>query len=495
MKTVVLSLIENRLSVSSHSNVRNMKKISFLSLLVSLFFATDVLGKIRLPAVIASNMVLQQQSSVALWGWADPGEKIIVTTSWNNAVDSVVTTGNANWKIKVNTPAAGGPYTITLKGWTTVVLENVMIGEVWVCSGQSNMEWSSNQNLKQIMDELPNSSNNNIRLFHISKTTSTHPQDDVEAQWKVCSPESLKGFSAVGYFFGKKLQQDLNVPIGLINASWGGTPAETWTPGDKVTEDAELKKAASVLKVSQWWPVTPGLAYNAMIAPVTDFSIAGAIWYQGEGNTGTAATYEKLFTTMIGSWRKAWQKEFPFYYVQIAPFKYGDKNVGALLREQQTKTLSYPNTGMAVITDLVDNITDIHPINKLDVAIRLANWALAETYKKTGKEYKSPMFKKMEVNKGKAVLFFDNASNGFMTKGNSKATEFYIAGEDKNFLPGDVKIEKDRIIVSNKQIKEPVAVRFGFSNTAMPNVFSKEGLPINPFRTDNWEVDTTKEKE
>jgi sialate O-acetylesterase len=471
-----------------------MKKNLVLSVFSAFLLVTiQAYGKIRLPHVIASNMVLQQQSSSTLWGWADPGEKIIVTTSWNNAVDSVVTTGDANWKIKVNTPAAGGPYTITLKGWSTVVLENVMIGEVWVCSGQSNMEWSSNQNLKQIMDELPNSANNNIRLFHTPKTTSAHPQDDLEGQWKVCSPESLKGFSAVGYFFGKKLQQDLNVPIGLINASWGGTPAETWTPEEKVWGDDELKKAAAAIKESQWWPKTPGLAYNAMISPLANFSIAGAIWYQGESNTGTAATYKKLFTTMIDAWRKAWHKEFPFYYVQIAPYTYGDKNIGALLREQQTMTLSFPNTGMVVITDLVDNVKDIHPINKRDVGIRLANIALAETYKQNIPVYKSPMFSRMEVNKDKAIVYFDNAPNGFMTNDNKKATEFYIAGEDKNFLPADVKIEKNRIIVSNKQIKTPVAVRFSFSNTAMSNLFSKEALPVAPFRTDDWEVDTSKE--
>ena len=483
-------------SVTFHHNVCNMKKnLPLFVPVVLLLFTTQAFGKIRLPAVIANNMVLQQQSQVTLWGWADPGEKIIFNTSWSDAIDSVVTTGDANWKIKLNTPRAGGPYTITLKGWSTVVLENIMIGEVWICSGQSNMEWSSNQNLKQIMDELPNSNNNNIRLFHVPKTTSLNPQDDLEGQWKVCSPESLKGFSAVGYFFGKKLQHDLNVPIGLINASWGGTPAEAWTPDDKVAEDEELKKAASSLNKSNWWPVSPGLTYNAMISPLTNFSIAGAIWYQGESNTGTAASYKKLFTTMIGEWRKAWQKEFPFYYVQIAPYKYGIKNVGALLQEQQTKTLSFPNTGMVVITDLVDDVKDIHPKNKLDVAIRLANRALAETYKQPVTGYKSPMFKNMEINKSKAILFFDNASNGFITTGNNKATEFYIAGEDKTFLPADVKIEKDRIIVSNKQIKEPVAVRFGFSNTAMSNLFSKEGLPVCPFRTDNWEVDTTKENE
>ena len=471
------------------------KKISLLVLIVIMVLANPALSNIRLPSVITSHMVLQQQAKVTLWGWADPAEKIFVSTSWSNTIDSVTATGDANWKIKINTPIAGGPYTITLNGRSTIVLEDIMIGEVWVCSGQSNMEWSSNQNLKQIVEELPNSSNNNIRLFHVPKTTSLHKQDNLEGEWKVCSPESLKGFSAVGYFFGKKLQHDLNIPIGLINASWGGTPAEVWTPADEINNDAELKKAAALQNKNPWWPIMPGLTYNAMVSPLTDFAIAGAIWYQGESNTGTAASYNKLFTTMIGAWRKAWQKEFPFYYVQIAPYKYGNKNIGALLQEQQTKTLSYPNTGMVVITDLVDNIKDIHPKNKIDVAMRLADWALAETYKQNIAAFKNPVFKNMEINKNKAVLFFDNAPGGFIIKGGGKATEFYIAGEDKNFLPADVKIEKDRIIVSLKQIKNPVAVRFGFSNTAMSNLFSKEGLPVCPFRTDNWEVDTSKEIE
>ena len=471
-----------------------MKIISYLIILCGglLFYGQSFAG-IRLPAVISSNMVLQQQSSVALWGWADPAEKIVITTSWNNRVDSVVTTSGATWKIQVNTPAAGGPYTITLKGWNTIVLNNVMIGEVWVCSGQSNMEWSSNQNLKQIIDELPNSSNNNIRFFQVSKATSEWPQDNTVGEWKVCSPESLKGFSAVGYFFGKKLEHDLHVPIGLINASWGGTPAEVWTPAEEVNKEPALKEAAEKLQQSPWWPVAPAYTYNAMIFPVTNFAIAGSIWYQGESNTKTSSTYKKLFTSMIRAWRQAWKKDFPFYYVQIAPFTYEDKNIGALLREQQTWALSYPNTGMVVISDLVDDVKDIHPSNKKDVAMRLANWALAETYHQNLTGYKSPIFKKMEINGDKATLLFDNAPNGFMVKGGQKATEFYIAGDDGKFLPAELKLEKDRIIVFNKQIKKPVAVRFGFSNTAMPNLFSKEGLPVGPFRTDDWEVDTSKE--
>ena len=232
-----------------------------------------------------------------------------------------------------------------------------------------------------------------------------------------------------------------------------------------------------------------------MISPLTNFPIAGAIWYQGESNTSTASSYQKLFTTMIGSWRKAWQKEFPFYYVQIAPFKYGDNNIGALLREQQTKALAYPKTGMAVITDLVDSVRDIHPQNKKDVAERLANWALANTCQKNTDAYKSPLFKSLDTIKDKVILIFDNAPNGFMIKENGNATEFYIAGADKNFLLAEVKLEKDKIVVYNKNVKEPVAVRCAFSNTAMSNLFSKEGLPVCPFRTDNWETDTSKETE
>ncbi len=473
-----------------------MKKVfSFWVFFTSLFIYTLSFAGIRLPAVISSNMVLQQKSKATLWGWADPAEKIFITTSWNNEMDSVVTSGDAKWKINITTPPAGGPYTITLKGGNTIVLDNIMIGEVWICSGQSNMEWSSNQNLKQILEELPNSNNSNIRLFHVPKTTSVNPQENTSGEWKVCSPESLKGFSGIGYFFGKKLQHDLNIPIGLINASWGGTPAEVWTPADEVNNDAELKQAAAKLSPAAWWPVVSGLTYNAMIYPLTNFPVAGAIWYQGESNTNTYPSYQKLFTTMIGAWRKAWQKEFPFYYVQIAPFKYGNKNIAALLREQQTKTLSYPKTGMVVITDIVDDVKDIHPQNKKDVAERLANWALADTYKKNIIAYKSPMFKSLDIIKDKGILFFDNVPNGFTIKGNAKATEFYIAGADKIFLPAEVKLEKDRIIVFNKQIKNPVAVRFAFSNTAISNLFSKEGLPVCPFRTDDWETDTGKETE
>lgn len=477
-----------------HSMNRIRKNVVTILTTLLTFAAISSFAEIRLPAVFSSNMVLQQQSDVTIWGWSSPGEKIFITTSWNNTTDSVNATAGANWKLSVATPVAGGPYTITLKASNTIILENVLIGEVWVCSGQSNMEWSSLNGLPEIDKELPTSTNANIRFFHIPKTTASYPQDNCAGTWKECNPENLKSFSGVAYFFGKRLQSQLNVPIGLINTSWGGTPAEVWTPKEAIESSPILKSAADKQVRNDWWPVDAGATYNAMIAPITNFNIAGAIWYQGESNTNNSSTYDRLMRTMINSWRKAWNKEIPFYYVQIAPFKYGWKNVGILLREAQTKTMEHPKTGMAVITDLVEDVKDIHPRQKQGVAHRLANWALADTYNKTGIAYKSPTYKNMQINKNKVTVYFDNAEGGLVLKGNNKkATEFYIAGEDKKFLPAEVTIDNDRVILSNKKIKKPVAVRFAFSNTAIGNIFSKAGLPVNPFRTDDWTIDTEKE--
>lgn len=461
-----------------------MKKVITLAILIHICIFSA--ANIRLPALVSSNMVLQQQSTVKVWGWSSPAEKIRITTSWNNKTDSVIATRDANWEINIQTPPAGGPYTITLQGNNKIVLENILIGEVWICSGQSNMEFGYYNGLKDIREELPVSYNPSIRFFNIPKTTALYPQDDCNAQWVICDSNTLKPFSAVGYFFGKKLHKELNVPIGLINSSWGGTPAETWTPVEVINNDPVLKTAADKLKPANWWPYKPGMSYNAMIAPLTNFSIAGAIWYQGESNTGTADTYKKLFTGMIDAWRKQWNKEFPFYYVQIAPYKYGNNKIGPLLQEAQTQSMEHKNVGMVVITDLVDDTNDIHPTNKHDVGYRLANWALAQTYQKSGIAFKSPVYKAMNVEKGKVILSFDNAAAGLQAK-DKKITEIYVAGSDKIFYPAEAKIEKDKLIIWSKKVPQPIAVRYGFGNTAIGNVFSKEGLPLTPFRTDSWE--------
>jgi sialate O-acetylesterase len=468
-----------------------MKKLLLLSILMSC--ASALFAIIRLPPIMSSNMVLQQNEKAGLWGWADPSERFTIACSWTTIVDTVIAFNSGKWKAKVSTPAAGGPYTITIKSRrNTIVLENILIGEVWICSGQSNMEMS---NTKQIQDELPNSRNDKIRLFTVAKKTSEYPQDHCEGEWVPCNEETLRRFSAAGYFFGKKLHTELNVPIGLIQSAWSGTPVELWEPAEVTDSDPAMKEAATKIRDVTYRPNKPGYIYNAMIYPISNYTIAGTIWYQGEGNTTRAHAYEKMFTGMIGAWRKQFGSEFPFYYVQIAPYTYESTYEAALLMKQQTRSLSYPKTGMVVITDLVDNVKDQHPKNKYDVGLRLANLALAETYRKSipAPVYKSPIYKRMEISKGKINLYFDNAPNGFIIKGDSaKATEFLIAGIDQHFLPAEVKIEKDRVVVSNKEISKPVAVRFSFSNTAMSNLFNKEGLPVVPFRTDNWEVVPTK---
>ncbi|MGE5944911.1 MAG: sialate O-acetylesterase [Flavobacteriales bacterium] len=472
-----------------------MKKLLLTSLFIAnVLFAFKTDAQIRLPSIISDNMVLQQNSEATLWGWSGASERFVIMSSWKEEVDTVQASNIGKWKAKIKTPSAGGPYTIILKGMSrfrpspSIVLENIMIGEVWLLSGQSNMEMSNNQ---QIKDILPTSANNKMRFFRVDQKASEYPQDHAHGEWVSCNEETLRRFSAAGYFFGKKIQEELgDIPIGLIQSTWSGTPIELWEPASVIDSDPIMKKAASEIVVKTHRPHQPGYIYNAMIYPISNYTIKGALWYQGESNTPRAYAYEKMLNGMIGSWREAFQNDFPFYYVQIAPWKYETSLYeGALLQEAQSKSLSYPKTGMVVITDLVDDVTNLHPQNKKDVGERLALLTLAETYGKNIPVYKSPVLKNMEIDKAKANLYFSDAPNGFITKDGGKPTEFMIAGSDKKFLPADVKLERDRIIVSNKNIKEPVAVRFSFGNTGISNVLSKEGFPIVPFRTDTWDVD------
>jgi len=460
-------------------------KRTFYLLIISLHVCLIAGANIRLPAVLGNNMVLQQNTTVKLWGWAEPNEKVLVITSWNGKVDSTKGDADAKWQLTIQTPPAGGPYTITLNGYNTITLQNILIGEVWVCSGQSNMEMNYHWGLPQMQADIPTSFNSNIRFFQVPKSTATNPQEIGEGAWAQCDSNTVKNFSAVAYYFGKKLNADLNIPIGLIHASWGGTPAEVWTPSEKITEDQTLKQAAEKLNRSNSWPIMPGYTFNAMIAPLTNFSIAGAIWYQGESNTGTADTYQQLLTTMIASWREKWHKEFPFYFVQLAPFNYGNNLIGAKLREAQLKTLSLSNTGMVVTTDLADDTADIHPRNKKDIGFRLANLALLKTYHQPVKFALSPLFKEMVVKNNKVSLSFDNAEDGLLYKGKT-IIGFFVAGEDKIFHPAEAKISGQTIVVWSTHVPSPVAVRYAFSNTAVGNIFSKGRLPLSPFRTDDW---------
>lgn len=464
-------------------------RLKVLTLAMLLISCVSSYGNIRLPNIIGSNMVLQQQSQVKLWGWGEPYEKVIITTSWDNKTyQPVVVDGNANWQLMIQTPPAGGPYEIKLKGNNQLALTNVLIGEVWVCGGQSNMEMSGQWGLKDIRDEYSKAKNNSIRFFRVPKTTAPGPQQNLAGEWVVCDSASLVNFSATGYFFGKQINNKLKLPVGLIQSCWSGSSAEIWTPDSIVENDKILKEAARKIAANGQVANLPGYAYNAMIAPLTSFSIAGVIWYQGENNTVNASIYPRLFPTMIDSWRNAWHKDLPFYFVQIAPFRYAARNTGALMREAQTICARHHNTGMVVITDLVADTNNVHPSNKHDVGLRLANMALAQSYHQEGLIYQSPLFQSFSINKYKITIQVSDAGKGLEVQGPA-ATQLFIAGEDKVFYPANASVKKDRITVWSDSVKQPVAVRYAFSDTAIGNIFSKDGLPLGPFRTDSWPIE------
>lgn len=457
--------------------VKNL--ILFSSILF--FLLQNINANISLPEIFSDNMVLQQKSDVVLWGWAKPSEKVTISASWLDSLVSVTGDTQGTWKITVKTPAAGGPYTISFKGQNEIDLKNVLIGEVWLCSGQSNMEMSAEWGIDNGEEEIKNANYPEIRLFTVSTATSSYPQDHFAGSWSVCTPEHMKPFSAVGYFFARKLNKELGIPIGIINSSWGGTPAESWMPDETIRNDKFLSEAAAKQKPVPWGPVEPARIYNAMISPMINFHIAGVLWYQGEANTVNGYAYKELLTALIGSWRNKWAYDFPFYYVQIAPYKYGKELEGVIVRDAERKALDVPGTGMAVISDLCDTL-NIHPKNKQDAALRLANIALNRYYKKSIPEDSGPLYKSMAIDKNKAIITFDY-SEGLHTTG-TKLNYFEIAGADKVFYPAEAKIKGQQVIVQSKNVKVPVAVRFAWKNTATPNLFNGANLPASCFVTE-----------
>jgi sialate O-acetylesterase len=461
-----------------------MKKII---LLFFFLISLTVEANVYLPNIFQHNMVLQQQTEIAIWGTASPGEKVTISASWDTKTYTTVGSDNATFRVKLKTPQAGGPYNITVSGENKIVVENILIGEVWICAGQSNMEWSAAYGVKDAKAELATCYNPNLRLFKMPKTTATTPQNDCKGTWKVCDSTSMKQFSAVGYFFGKKLNQNLKVPIGLIDIAWGGSYMESWIAESLINLYPDTQSSAQKMIRSNGWPSQPALIYNGMVAPLTDFNIAGVIWYQGESNRHVPNTYYKLTHIMVESWRGIWQTEFPFYYVQIAPFNYRDSTnlKAALVREMQTKSMDLPKSGMIVTTDLVDDINNIHPAYKKEVGNRLANWALAETYSQNVGVYKSPQYKNMSILGNKATITFDHAEDGLTIKG-TELTEFLVAGTDQIFYKAKAQIKNNGVEVWSDKVPNPVAVRFAFGDMPNPNLFGKSGLPAVPFRTDNW---------
>jgi sialate O-acetylesterase len=457
-----------------------MKNIRLLFVVASFFIFSCLHAEVRLPAIFGEHMVLQQHADIPVWGWANSMEEVTVTSSWDGA--SYVTRADSygNWKVNLKSPAAGGPYDITFKGSNQIVIGDVLIGEVWLGSGQSNMQWSAGAGIDNGEKAISEADYPEIRLFQVGRRAANAAQLDLEGHWEVCTPESMKDFSAVGYFFARKLQQQLKIPVGVIHSSWGGTPAETWINPELIASDTELAQAAKKIEPMPWCPEAPGQTYNSMIAPLIPFTIAGVIWYQGETNARNPETYTKMFSTLITDWREEWGTDFPFYYVQIAPFKYDTPEAGVLVREAQLKTLALPKTGMVVVSD-IGNTEDIHPRNKEDVGERLANWALAKTYGVEGVAYSGPLYSGMEVEGKKIRVHFEHAENGLVSRGGAP-TLFEIAGSDGAYVEAKAKIDGNTVVVSSNKVKEPAMVRFAWSNTATPNLFNTEGLPASSFR-------------
>jgi len=450
---------------------------------VFILISGTMMANVSLPNIFGDNMVLQRNSEVKIWGWGNPKEEIKLVSSWNNQEYKVTANNQAQWELKIKTPEAGGPFRISIKGYNEVVLKNILIGEVWVCSGQSNMEMSASWGIDNGEEEAKNATNPNIRFFTVPKLTATTPQNNLLGNWTESTPETMKNFSAVGYFFAKRLREDLkNVPIGLISSNWGGTPAEIWMPEEVIQNDAILLENAKKLNEQEYGPRQPGRAYNAMIYPFVGFKIAGTLWYQGESNVGSEV-YDKTLSALITSWRKVWQEDFPFYFVQIAPYKTGSNNFSNVtVRNSQRKVLQQVNTtGMVVISDVSDTI-DIHPKDKKSVGIRLANLALANTYKKNIGLVNGPLFKDVKIEKNKAIVSFNDA-DGLYFK-NKTSNQFEVAGADGIYYSAEASIKNNQVILTSKKVASPAKVRFAWGNTIQSDLFNKVNLPASCFITE-----------
>lgn len=424
---------------------------------------------VKLPSVFGSHMVVQRDVPLPVWGWADPGEEVAVRFGKHSA--STKADDKGKWKVTLPAVKADGQaHQLTISANNKITLDDVLVGEVWVGSGQSNMEWSMAATDKA-KERIAAAKHPNIRLFHVPKLQAKEPAADVKAAWTVCTPQSVTHFSAVLYYFGARIHQELDVPVGLINSSWGGSPIEPWTVAGKQS----------------------GGMYNAMIAPLQPFAVRGVLWYQGETNVfqKNGLKYRDKMEDLITGWRKTWGRDLAFYFVQIAPWA-GGYAPGELpaLWEAQVASLKIPGTGMAVTTDLVDDIKDIHPRNKLDVGNRLALWAMAKTYGKKGIVYSGPLYKGMKVEGDKVRLSFAHVGGGLAARDGKPLSEFEIAGADGKFVPAEATIDGAAVVVRGQGVSSPTRVRFGWHKLTNPNLMNKEGLPASPFQTQNWQGGT-----
>lgn len=511
---------------------------------------TTARADVKPHPLFSDHMVLQREVPIPVWGTAEPGEQVSVLIKGDKGSSTsptVAANADGTWKVQVPKLSAGGPYELTIKGKNTVTIKDVLVGEVWVCSGQSNMEWPLNRTFER-EKAIAAATNPMVRLFTVQRTAIGSPQSTVpvsprdgNGMWRECKPETVSSFSAVAYYFGRDLQKALGVPVGLIHTSWGGTPAQAWTSKEALAAVPDLKYYPEQLAeaVRKYNPDRAKLQYdydlarfeatqaqhkvavakakldgtdapkapiarrpfqsgspdksansastlyNGMLAPILNYPIKGAIWYQGESNAGKAYEYRTLFATMIKDWRARWHMgDFPFLCVQLAPFNAGRDNTWPELREAQLlATQTLPNVGMAVITDVGER-NDIHPQKKEPVGARLALLARKIAY---GEKIMAmgPVYKSMKVEGNRVVLSFENVGTGLEAR-DGKLTGFEIAGADKQFQPAEAEIRGETVVVYSDKVESPVAVRFGWQNHPEVNLWNKDGLPATPFRTDDW---------
>jgi sialate O-acetylesterase len=478
-----------------------------IAIVVSMAMSLSARADIALPKILGTGMVLQRDTPIHIWGSASAGEQIAVQFAGQQQTATADASGK--WAVTLDPLAASAePRQMTISGNNMIVLKDILVGEVWLCGGQSNMEYPMGRGAAYkpprtgpdlIPDDLAKSADAQIRLFRVEKVASL--PDLTSTGWKSCDPTSLAAFSAVGYYFGREIHQQLKVPIGLIQSAWGGTRIEPWTPGDAYAAvpgfKDDLAKVADATKPPMIDGAAPGKLYRSMILPMIPFGIRGVIWYQGESNiipsNDSGPRYADKMNALETSWRSAWKEgDFPFYQVEIAPYLYTQRKdplkhtalAEPDLWEGQTLALRLPNTGLAATIDITDNVADIHPPDKWDVGHRLALWALAKDYGQKKLIYHGPMFKQLSIEGSKARVSFDPVGNDLVSSDDKPLVGFTIAGEDGNFVPAAAAIDGSTVLVRSPDVAAPVAVRYGWTENPTVNLANKEGLPAYPFRTD-----------
>jgi sialate O-acetylesterase len=512
----------------------------FFLFFLSIIFTCNIVaqntntGNLILPSIFSDNIVLQREAPIPIWGKASPSQIVLVI--FKSQKKFVTADNKGNWILRLSPEKAGGPYNITIIAHDTIIIKNVLIGDIWVASGQSNMEMPIAPNkyftgIQNYKEEVSTANDSLLRIFSVEKNSVVEkPQTQMKGQWLTDNPANAGKFSAVSYFFGKNIRKSLKIPIGIIHSSWGASTAQAWTSAKVLSSDPDFQKLVTdwkkldneyLAKVATYkkdsadcakkiqngdtnllkslskapqYPILlqkrPSTLYNGMLFPLIPYAIKGVIWYQGEGNESNPKLYDKLFPAMITNWRNDWgQGDFPFLFVQLAGFKKlqtePSEEGWARLREAQTKALKLPNTGMITAVDIGDE-KDVHPKNKQDVGYRLAQCALGKVYKRKT-VYSGPTYYKMQIKGNEIYLYFRNTNGGLMVSNSNIINGFAIAGQDKKFVWANARIQGNKVTISNDSIKTPVAIRYNWANNPIGNLYNRAGFPTMPFRTDDWE--------